>query len=419
MFLAGLTIFTAASLLCGIAPTQGALIAARFLQGIGAAAQASVILAIIITEFSEAGERARAMSAYVFVSVAGGSLGLLAGGILTEALSWHWVFFVNLPIGAAAFALGQTLIRSDDGLAPRQGVDWIGSLLVTASLMSAIYAIVETTTHGWTSSLVLGFGGLAAALLAAFIVLETRIENPILPLRILRLRGLVNASLVRGFLVTGMYSTFFLGTLYLEHIRHYSALQTGAAFLPWTITVAVLSQGITARLVRRFGSVPVLTAGMAIAIVGLLLFGTAGPHTAYFPTIFLACFAIGLGIGSAFMPLLTIAMADVPAADAGLGSGITNVSQQIGGALGLAALSTVAANHTKSLLTTHHGLIGSLIGGYHVAFIAGAAAIAAAIVLAFVLLPRRGARPALRVATAPAARSEVAALNSPEIKEAA
>ena len=419
VFLAGLTIFTAASLLCGIAPTQGSLIAARFLQGIGAAAQASVILAIIITEFPEAGERARAMSAYVFVSVAGGSLGLLAGGILTEALSWHWVFFVNLPIGAAAFALGQTLIRSDEGLAPRQGVDWIGSLLVTASLMSAIYAIVETTTHGWTSSLVLGFGGLAAALLAAFIVLESRIENPILPLRILRLRGLVNASLVRGFLVTGMYSTFFLGTLYLEHIRHYSALQTGAAFLPWTITVAVLSQGITARLVRRFGSVPVLTAGMAIAIVGLLLFGTAGPHTAYFPTIFLACFAIGLGIGSAFMPLLTIAMADVPAADAGLGSGITNVSQQIGGALGLAALSTVAANHTKSLLTTHHGLIGSLIGGYHIAFIAGAAAIAAAIVLAFVLLPRRGARPALRVATAPAAQSEVATLNSPEIKEAA
>ena len=389
------------------------------MQGIGAAAQASVILAIIITEFPEAGERARAMSAYVFVSVAGGSLGLLAGGILTEALSWHWVFFVNLPIGAAAFALGQTLIRSDEGLAPRQAVDWIGSLLVTASLMSAIYAIVETTTHGWTSSLVLGFGGLAAALLAAFIVLETRIENPVLPLRILRLRGLVNASVVRGFLVTGMYSTFFLGTLYLEHIRHYSALQTGAAFLPWTITVAVLSQGITARLVRRFRSVPVLTVGMAIAIVGLLLFGTAGPHTAYFPTIFLACFAIGLGIGSAFMPLLTIAMADVPAADAGLGSGITNVSQQIGGALGLAALSTVAANHTKSLLTTHHGLIGSLIGGYHVAFIAGAAAIAAAIVLAFVLLPRRGARPALRVATAPAARSEVAALNSPEIKEAA
>jgi MFS family permease len=285
--------------------------------------------------------------------------------------------------------------------------------------MSAIYAIVETTTHGWTSSQVLGCGGLAVALMVAFILLETRIENPIMPLRILRLRGLINASLVRGFLVTGMYSTFFLGTLYLEHVRHYSALQTGAAFLPWTITVAVLSQGVTGRLVDRFGSLPVLTAGMATAIVGLLLFAVAGAHTTFFPTIFLACFAIGLGIGSAFMPLLTIAMAEVPAADAGLGSGITNVSQQIGGALGLAVLSTVAANHTKTLIATHHGVIGSLIGGYHVAFIAGAAAIAAGIALAIVLLPRRRARPALRVAEVPAARREVTALNDPEIKEAA
>jgi EmrB/QacA subfamily drug resistance transporter len=419
VFLAGLTVFTAASLLCGIAPSQGVLIVARFLQGIGAAAQASVILAIIVTEFPEASERARAMSAYVFVSVAGGSLGLLAGGVLTEALSWHWVFFVNLPIGAAAFALGKALIRRDEGLGLGHGIDWIGSLLVTAALMSAIYAIVETTAHGWSSSEVLGFGGLAAVLMVAFITLETRIENPIVPVRILRLRGLINASLVRGFLVTGMYSTFFLGTLYLEHVRHYSALQTGAAFLPWTITVAVLSQGITARLVRRFGSLPVLTMGMATAIVGLLLFAAAGTHTTFFPTIFLACLAIGLGIGSAFMPLLTIAMADVPAADAGLGSGITNVSQQIGGALGLAVLSTVAANHTKTLLATHHGLVDSLIGGYHVAFIAGAAAIAAGMVLAFLLLPRRGTRPALRVAQAPAPRREVAALTDHEIKEAA
>jgi EmrB/QacA subfamily drug resistance transporter len=411
--------FTAASLLCGIAPSQGALIAARFLQGIGAAAQASVILAIIVTEFPEASERARAMSAYVFVSVAGGSLGLLAGGLLTDALNWHWVFFVNLPIGAAAFSLGQALIRRDEGLGLAQGVDWFGSLLVTASLMSAIYAIVSTTAHGWLSAQVLGFGCLAAILMVAFIALESRIENPILPLRILRLRGLTSASLVRGFLVTGMYSTFFLATLYLEHILRYSALQTGAAFLPWTITVAVLSQGITARLVRRFGSLPVLTVGMAIALVGLLLFAQAGAHTTYFPTIFLACFAVGLGIGSAFMPLLTIAMADVPAADAGLGSGITNVSQQIGGSLGLAVLSTVAASHTRALLANHHDLIGSLVGGYHVAFIAGAATIAAGIVLAVVLLPRRGRRPTLALSTAPTTRREVNALNQSELKEAA
>jgi EmrB/QacA subfamily drug resistance transporter len=401
VFLAGVITFTLASLLCGIAPSQGALIAARFVQGIGAAAQASVILAIIVTEFPGASERARAMSAYVFVSVAGGSLGLLAGGLLTQALSWHWVFFVNLPIGVATFALGQALMRSDEGLGLEHGVDWLGSLLVTASLMSAIYAIVAATSHGWISAEVLGFGGLAAALMGAFLALEARIANPIVPLRILRLQGLINASLVRGVLVTGMYSTFFLGALYLEHVRHYSALQTGAAFLPWTITVAILSQGITSRLVERFGPLPVLAAGMGSAVVGLVLFSTVATHTAYFPTIFLACVAIGLGLGTAFMPLLSLAMADVPAADSGLGSGITNVSQQIGGALGLAVLSTVAANHTKGLLLAHRGMASSLVSGYHLAFTIGAATIAAGIALAFALLRPRGARRGLRLVNPP------------------
>jgi EmrB/QacA subfamily drug resistance transporter len=402
VFLAGLLVFTAASMLCGLAPSQGVLIGARFLQGIGAAAQASVILAIIVREFPESTERARAMSLYVFVSVAGGSLGLLAGGVLTEALSWHWVFFVNLPIGLVALALGQRLIPADRGLGLGHGVDWLGSLLVTASLMSAIYAIVEATRHGWISAQVLGFGGLAVGLMAGFLALEARIANPIMPLRILRLRGLINASVIRAILVTGMYSTFFLATLYLEHVRHYSALQTGAAFLPWTITVAVLSQGATAWLVARYGPLKVLMSGMASAVVGLLLFSGIGPDTSFFPTIFLACFAIGLGIGSAFMPLLTIAMADVPAADAGLGSGITNVSQQIGGALGLAVLSTIATNQTKAILSTHHGVQASLISGYHLAFLIGAATIASGIALAFVLLGPRSTRPQLELAQAPA-----------------
>jgi EmrB/QacA subfamily drug resistance transporter len=404
VFLTGLTIFTVASLLCGVAPSQTALIAARFLQGVGAAAQASVILAIIVTEFPEAADRARAMSAYVFVSVAGGSLGLLAGGLLTQALNWHWVFFVNLPIGIATFALGQTLIRSDAGRGLEHGIDWAGSLLVTFSLMSAIYAIVGATAHGWLSSQVLRFGALSVILMVAFVALEARVENPIMPLRILRLRGLVNASIVRSFLVTGMYSTFFLGALYLEHVRHYSSLQTGAAFLPWTGTVAILSRGVTARLVDRFGALPVLLTGMATAVAGLLLFSTVGPHTSFFPTIFFACFAIGLGIGNAFMPLLTLAMADVPAADAGLGSGITNVSQQISGAFGLAVLSTIATNHTNGLLATHHGLTASLIGGYHVAFLAGAGTTAAGILLAFALLRPRRSQPDLQLiqTTAPA-----------------
>jgi EmrB/QacA subfamily drug resistance transporter len=392
VFLAGVVTFTTASLLCGVAASEGMLIAARFLQGVGAAAQASVILAIIVTEFPGPAERARAMSAYVFVSVAGGSLGLLAGGLLTQALSWHWVFFVNLPIGLVTFALGQALIRGDSGLGFAHGVDWFGSLLVTASLMSAIYAVVQVPTHGWTSAPVLEIGALAALLMAAFLVLEARIANPIMPLRVLRLPGLVNASLVRGFLVTGMYSTFFLGTLYLEQVRHYSALQTGAAFLPWTLTVAVLSQGITARLVARFGALPVLTTGMGSAIAGLVLFSTVGPDTSFFPTVFFASFAIGFGIGNAFMPLLTLAMADVPAADAGLGSGITNVSQQISGAVGLAVLSTLAADHTNGLLSEHHPLTSSLIDGYQLAFLAGAAAIATGIALAVALLRPRASR---------------------------
>jgi len=403
VFLAGLVTFTVASLLCGVAETQAELIGARLLQGVGAAAQASVILAIIITEFPQAVERARAMSAYVFVSVAGGSLGLLAGGLLTQALSWHWVFFVNLPIGVITFVVGRAIIRADQGRGLEHGVDWLGSLLVTASLMSAIYAIVEVTTHGWTSTLVLGMGALAIVLMAAFLTLEARIENPIMPLRILRVRGLIDASLVRGFLVTGMYSTFFLGTLYLEQVRHYSALETGAAFLPWTLTVAVLSQGITARLVGRFGPLPVLTAGMATAIGGLLLFATVGPDTAYFPTIFFACMLIGFGIGNAFMPLLTLAMADVPAADAGLASGITNVSQQISGALGLAVLATIAADHTRGMVSDGNGLTTSLISGYHVAFAAGAVVIGAGIVLAFLLLRPRD--PELQIAEAPVERT--------------
>ena len=387
VFLAGLVLFTAASILCGAAPSQGFLIAARFVQGIGAAMQASVILAIIVTEFPQPADRARAMSAYVFTAVAGGSLGLLAGGALTEALSWHWIFFVNLPIGLAAMAFGRILIPDDRGIGLGHGVDWLGSALVTISLMTAVYAIVQATSHGWGSSQVLGFGALAAVLMAAFLILESRIENPIMPLRILRLHGLVASSAVRGFLVTGMYSTFFLGTLYLEHVRHYSALQTGMAFLPWTVTVGILAAtGATARLVERFGQMRVLVPGMLSVIAGLLLLETTGVHTSFFPTVFFAFFAIGLGIGNAFMPLLQIAMADVPPQDAGLGSGITNVSQQVAGALGLAVLGTIATNHSKDLLAQHHTVADSLIGGYHLAFAIGVVAVIAAITTAVTLL---------------------------------
>ena len=393
VFLAGVVVFTAASVLCGLAPSQGVLIAARFIQGVGAAMQASVILAIIVTEFPEPLERARAMSAYVFVAVAGGSLGLLAGGVLTQALSWHWIFFVNLPIGLATIALGKALIPEDNGIGLEHGLDWLGSVLVTASLMTGVYAIVQATNDGWGSTPVIGFGALAVALMATFIAVEARIANPIMPLRILRLRGLVGSSAVRGFLVTGMYSTFFLGTLYLEHVLHFSALQTGLAFLPWTLTVGALSLGITARLVARFGSMRMLVFGMVTVIVGLGLIHSAGLHTAFFPTVFFAFFAIGLGIGTAFMPLLTIAMADVPAQDAGLGSGIVNVSQQVAGALGLAILGTIATSHTSTLVAQHHALAGALVSGYHLAFAIGAGVVAVGILVG-VLVLRAPAAPA-------------------------
>jgi EmrB/QacA subfamily drug resistance transporter len=413
VFLAGVVVFTVASALCSLAPSAGFLIGARFLQGVGGALQASVILAIIVTEFPLPADRARAMSAYVFVAVAGGSLGLLAGGALTEALSWHWIFIVNLPIGIATYVLGRALIPQDRGLGLGQSVDWIGSILVTASLMSAVYAIVQATSHGWTSSQTLGFGALAIALMVAFLSVEARIENPIMPLRVLRLRGLIGSSVVRGFLVTGMYSTFFLGTLYLEHVRHYSALQTGLAFMPWTVTVGILSMGVTARLVARFGAMRVLVTGMCIVIVGLALLSTTGLHTSFFPTIFLAYFAIGLGIGTSFMPLLTIAMADIPAADAGLGSGIVNVSQQVAGALGLAVLGTIATNHTKALGAQGHTLASSLVSGYHLAFAVGAASITVGIVTALVVLRTR---PATVRAEAPA---RIAREPEPELERVA
>jgi EmrB/QacA subfamily drug resistance transporter len=415
VFLTGVAVFTVASALCGLAPSQGLLIAARFLQGIGAALSASVILAIIVTEFPEPAERARAMSSYVFVAVAGGSLGLLAGGVLTQAVNWHWIFFVNLPIGVITLLMGYALVPDDRGIGLGTGIDWLGSALVTAALMAVVYAILQAPGHGWGSEQVLGFGGVGVALMAAFLAVEATVANPIMPLRILRLRGLIGSSAVRAFLVTAMYSTFFLGSLYLEHVLHYGSLEIGLAFLPWTLTVGALSLGLTARLVRRFGSMRMLVAGLGTVIVGLGLFATAGSHASYFPTIFLATFAFGLGIGTSFMPLLTIAMADVPAADAGLGSGIVNVSQQVSGALGLAVLSTLATARTQALEAHGQALSSSLVGGYHLAFGVGMACVAVGIVVAIGVLGRMQ-RPAAATA---AQVSERRPVRRPELEREA
>jgi EmrB/QacA subfamily drug resistance transporter len=386
VFLAGVTLFTLSSIVCGSASSQAMLVTARFVQGIGGALSSSVIVAIIVTEFPSMVERTKAMSAYVFVAVGGGSVGLLAGGVLTQVLSWHWIFFVNVPVGIATVIAGIVLLVDNVGLGIRHGVDWVGSALVTASVMIVIYAIITASTDGWGSAHTLGFVGLAAALMVAFIVLESRLANPIMPVRILRLRTLTGSAAVRGLLIIGMFSTFFIGALYFEHVLGYSPVKTGLAFLPQALGMAGMSTGITARLVNRFGNKPVMYPAMVLAAGGLLLFATAGAHAAYFPQIFFAFLMMGIGAGASFVPLLQIGMSEIPKADAGLGSGIVNVSQQMAGAVGLAALSTIAANRSKSLLAAGHDMVAALAEGYRLALLIASACVVLGLLLAPILL---------------------------------
>ena len=283
IFLAGVALFVLASIACGSADSQAMLIVARFVQGIGGALSSSVIVAIIVTEFQSPLERGKAMSAYVFVAVGGGSIGLLAGGVLTQFLSWHWIFFVNVPIGIATLVLGRFLIVENVGLGIRQGVDWLGSALITVSVMVAIYGVVTATTYGWVSAHTLGVLGIALALLVFFVVLESRLANPIMPLRILKLRTLTGTAAIRGLLITGMFSTFFIGALYFEHVLGYSPVKTGLAFLPQAVVMATMSTGITAKLVHRFGAKPVMYPAMLMAAVGLVLLASAGAARELFP----------------------------------------------------------------------------------------------------------------------------------------
>ncbi len=368
VFLGGLALFTFASLLCGAAQSEGMLIAARFLQGVGGAGASSVIIAIIVTEFPEPRERARAMSVYTLAAVGGGSIGLLLGGILTEAVSWHWIFFVNLPVGLATMFAGSILIAENEGIGLHRGVDWLGSVLVTGAMMLGVYAILTAAQHGWGSVHTLGFGAASLAILALFAWLERRIAEPMLPASVLKTPGLVSGSFVRGLMVVAMFGSFFVGSLFLERVLGYGAVATGASFLPQTISVAILSMGITAALIRRFGAPALLVPGLLTATAGLSLLALAGEGTAFFPQLFIAFALIGIGVGSAFMPLMTIAMADVPARDAGLASGILNVSMQVAGALGVALLGTLAANRTSSLLADGHSQTSALLSGYHLAF---------------------------------------------------
>jgi EmrB/QacA subfamily drug resistance transporter len=397
VFLVGVATFTVASAVCGFANSQAMLIAGRFVQGAAGALSASVILAIIITEFPKTTERSKAMSAYIFVAVGGGAVGLVLGGIISQTINWHWIFFINLPIGVFTFFMGRALIEENVGLGVRDGVDVVGSVLVTAALMVAIYGVITATQYGWVSSHTLVFIGVAAVMLICFVVLESKVKKPIVPLHILRLRTLMASSVIRGFLATGMFTTFFLGALYLEHVLHFDPLKTGLAFLPITTTVAVLSTGITAKLVARFGSMRVLMPGLASLFIGLLLLAVAGQHANYLTQVFPAFVLVGYGAGTAFVPLLTIGMAEVPKEDAGLGSGIVNVSQQMAAAVGLAILGTLATNRSNSLIKAGHAVTGALASGYKLAFLVGAGCALTGFILAPILL--RGTGDAERAAS--------------------
>jgi EmrB/QacA subfamily drug resistance transporter len=392
IFLVGVTVFTLASAACGFADSQVTLVVARFVQGIGGAAATSAIVAIIATEFPEPRERAQAMSVYTFVISGGASLGLILGGAITQSLSWHWIFFINVPIGIATVLLGRARIVENRGLGIGRDVDVLGSVLVTVAMVLGAYAIVTSTSYGWGSAHTLGLGAAAAALLAGFVGLEARLRNPIMPLRIFRVPGLASSSIIRGLLITGMFATFFVGVLYLEHVRGYGVLQTGLAFLPQTLLLAGLSLGPTAALVNRYGPRGPLLFGLVAAAAGLVVLTQAGPHAAYFPTVLGAFLLMGVGAGLAFMPLLTLAMAHVPAADAGLASGIINTSLQMSAAIGVAVLGTISTDHTRTLAAQGVGHTAALLGGYHLAFTVGAGCVGAAVIAAL-LAGRRPVRP--------------------------
>src|SRR6266851_130843 len=383
VFLAGVFLFTVASVGSGFAQSADHLIIGRFLQGLGASISAGVIIAIIVTEFQRPAERAQAMSVFTLVIAGGGSLGLLAGGFLTQWLNWHWIFFINLPIGVATMILGAWLIEENEGPGLSQGVDVAGAILITAALMLGVYGIVTASSYGWMSLHTLGFGGAAVALTGLFVLLQSRLRNPLMPLRILAIRSLTGATAARALLFTGLFTNFFVGALYLQHTRGYTAFQTGLAFLPVTVTIGVMSSGLAARLMARIGPRNLLMAGLAIIIGALAILSNAGPATGYAPVLLAAYVLLGAGAGSSFLPLLTISMSEVPVADAGLGSGFSNVVMQVGGALGLASITSISTANAQGY------------GVFQMAYGLAAICVAASLVVVVAVLRTRTARVAV------------------------
>lgn len=386
MFLAGLVLFTVASLACGLAQGQGLLIAARAAQGLGGAVVSAVSLSLIMNLFTEAGERARAMGVYGFVCAGGGSLGVLLGGLLTSTLSWHWIFLVNIPIGVAVYALCLRLLPAARGAAGGGKLDVAGALSVTASLMLAVYAVVNGNEAGWTSAQSLGLLGAAALLMALFLAIEARVAEPLMPLALFRLRNVATANVVGVLWAAGMFAWFFVSALYMQLVLGYDAMQVGLAFLPANLIMAAFSLGLSAKLVMRFGIRGPLAIGLLMAALGLALFARAPVDGGFTADVLPGMLLLGLGAGIAFNPLLLAAMSDVEPSQSGLASGVVNTAFMMGGALGLAALASLAAARTAALATAGAAPVAALAGGYRVTFLAGAviAAVAAALAAALV-----------------------------------
>jgi EmrB/QacA subfamily drug resistance transporter len=413
VFLAGLAVFTLASLLCGASQSEEMLIGARFVQGIGAAMTSAVILGMIVTMFPEPREQATAIGIYSFVASAGASIGLLAGGVITQAINWHWIFFVNLPIGIAAAVLALRLLESDRGIGLREGADVAGAGLVTAALMLSVYTIVGAVDHGWGSAHTLGLGAVAMALLAGFVARQATASRPLVPLRMFRSRNVSGANVVQALMVAGMFGMFFLGTLYLQRVLHYDAVQTGAAFLPVSVGIGALSLGFSAQLITRLGARAILLPGMALIAVGLVLLTGAPVGGDYVTDVLPAMVLLGVGAGLAFPALVTLAMSGATASDSGLASGLVNTTQQVGGALGLAVLATLSTSRSNHLLAEGQSTASALTGGYHLAFAIGAGLVIAGIVVAAAVLRSeravaREAAPAQQHAAAEVAYSEAA-----------
>lgn len=386
MFLAGLVLFTLASLACGLARGQGLLIAARAAQGLGGAVVSAVSLSLIMNLFTEAGERARAMGVYGFVCAGGGSLGVLLGGLLTSKLSWHWIFLVNIPIGVAVYALCLRLLPAARGAAGGGRLDVAGALTVTASLMLAVYAVVNGNEAGWTSAQSLGLLGAAALLMALFLAIEARVAEPLMPLALFRLRNVATANVVGVLWAAGMFAWFFVSALYMQLVLGYDAMQVGLAFLPANLIMAAFSLGLSAKLVMRFGIRGPLATGLLMAALGLALFARAPVDGHFAADVLPGMLLLGLGAGIAFNPMLLAAMSDVEPSQSGLASGVVNTAFMMGGALGLAVLASLAAARTAALAGAGAAPVAALAGGYRMTFLAGAviAAVAAALAAAMV-----------------------------------